>query len=431
MPKRLLIIGAGPKAVAIAAKARALSECGYSVPEIEIVEKNVVGANWAGGFGYTDGLQLLETPPEKDIGFPYSSKEFEASVDVRTFTNYSWHSYLIKQNEGSIRYSERIDRGAHMRPTLADWAGYLQWVAQKSNARITKGDVVELRPFNDRWTVTYVTGGVKRSSEGDALVITGPGPARVIEGQPRNHPRILDGSTLWNELPNMAKMTYDDEPIGIVGSGGAAASTILALTRTLRQAVPILVINRGGAIFSRGESYWENRVFSDPDDCTWTSMPLEDRIEFIKRTSNGVFSVAAAEFIGRLPNVLYLPMEVKNIEVVTENEPDSPQGLPVMIGHSGLRLPLRYAIIAIGFDAWWFWPLISDPGIKAHFQFEENRRIIGNHIGRDLSFDRQRVPTAPLHVPMLAAAPQGPGFPTLNCLGHLSDRILRPYVRKS
>ena len=33
-----------------------------------------------------------------------------------------------------------------------------------------------------------------------------------------------------------------------------------------------------------------------------------------------------------------------------------------------------------------------------------------------------------LHLPMLAAVHQGPGFPNLSCLGRLSDRILRPYV---
>ena len=38
-------------------------------------------------------------------------------------------------------------------------------------------------------------------------------------------------------------------------------------------------------------------------------------------------------------------------------------------------------------------------------------------------------PNPPLHLPVLAGLAQGPGFPNLNCLGLLSDRILRPYVR--
>ena len=35
----------------------------------------------------------------------------------------------------------------------------------------------------------------------------------------------------------------------------------------------------------------------------------------------------------------------------------------------------------------------------------------------------------PLHLPVLAGLAQGPGFPNLSCLGLLSDRILRRYVK--
>ena len=36
----------------------------------------------------------------------------------------------------------------------------------------------------------------------------------------------------------------------------------------------------------------------------------------------------------------------------------------------------------------------------------------------------------PLHLPLAAGLAQGPGFPNLSCLGLLSDRILRTYVRQ-
>jgi mycobactin lysine-N-oxygenase len=72
--KKLYIIGAGPKAVAIAAKAAVLQSLGYTVPDVTIVEKHEIGAHWVGRFGYTDGRLLLATAPYKDMGFPYDSR---------------------------------------------------------------------------------------------------------------------------------------------------------------------------------------------------------------------------------------------------------------------------------------------------------------------------------------------------------------------
>src|SRR5437667_12801149 len=48
-------------------------------------------------------------------------------------------------------------------------------------------------------------------------------------------------------------------------------------------------------------------------------------------------------------------------------------------------------------------------------------------IGLDLSVAGLR---PPLHLPLAAGLAQGPGFPNLSCLGLLSDRILRTYVRQ-
>jgi len=70
---RLIVLGAGPKAIAITAKSAVLKDLGWSVPNIVVLEKNNVAAHWSGEYGFTDGKQLLGTPPEKDIGFPYVS----------------------------------------------------------------------------------------------------------------------------------------------------------------------------------------------------------------------------------------------------------------------------------------------------------------------------------------------------------------------
>ena len=69
----LLVLGAGPKAIAIAAKRAMLAKLDYNVPRVVIVDRQGVAAHWSGAFGFTDGRQLLGTRPEKYIGYPYAS----------------------------------------------------------------------------------------------------------------------------------------------------------------------------------------------------------------------------------------------------------------------------------------------------------------------------------------------------------------------
>jgi len=64
----LAVVGAGPKGIAIAAKARALSAVGLDAPRVVLVDRSAVARNWSGRQGYTNGLVPLGTPPEKDIG---------------------------------------------------------------------------------------------------------------------------------------------------------------------------------------------------------------------------------------------------------------------------------------------------------------------------------------------------------------------------
>ena len=66
----LAVVGAGPKGIAIAAKARAVATAGLDAPQVVLVERSVVAGNWTGRQGYTSGLLPLGTPAEKDVGFP-------------------------------------------------------------------------------------------------------------------------------------------------------------------------------------------------------------------------------------------------------------------------------------------------------------------------------------------------------------------------
>ena len=69
----LAVVGAGPKAIAVAAKAAELRQMGVTVPDVVAVERSTVGANWQAVGGWTDGQHRLGTSPEKDVGFPYRS----------------------------------------------------------------------------------------------------------------------------------------------------------------------------------------------------------------------------------------------------------------------------------------------------------------------------------------------------------------------
>ena len=76
----LAVLGAGPKGIAIAAKARALAAAGLPAPRVILIEPGPVAGNWTGRQGYTSGLLPLGTPPEKDVGYPYPDSWGAASA---------------------------------------------------------------------------------------------------------------------------------------------------------------------------------------------------------------------------------------------------------------------------------------------------------------------------------------------------------------
>src|SRR5258708_23496633 len=63
----LLVVGAGPKAIALAAKREVLAKLGLPVPELVIADFQGVAAHWSWPSGFPAGSQLLATPPDTDI----------------------------------------------------------------------------------------------------------------------------------------------------------------------------------------------------------------------------------------------------------------------------------------------------------------------------------------------------------------------------
>ena len=143
----LAVIGAGPKGIAIAAKARALAAAGLEVPQVVLVDRGPVAGNWSGRQGYTNGLLPLGTPPEKDVGFPYPDSWGAASASVtQAMTEFSWQRHLMAHG----RYADWVDRG-RMRPTHREWTAYLREVAERAEAELVNAELVDLDVEGDRW----------------------------------------------------------------------------------------------------------------------------------------------------------------------------------------------------------------------------------------------------------------------------------------
>ena len=435
----LLVIGAGPKAIAIAAKRSVLTKLGYPMPNLVIVESQGVVAYWSGKSGLTDGRQLLGTRPEKDIGYPYAAtcwgdEEANKVINSQMLT-LSWHSYLVDTG----KYIDWIDRG-RTRPTHREWSCYLQWVANRIGLDIVHAEVRRIGHSEDggRWQLSCrsVVDHSEVLVEGEGLVITGPGVPISIPGQPALHPRVMDGGNFWlrtEEFLRLRGTVTTPLHIGVIGTGETAAAIVLALLHDLKDTAFIEVISPYGVLYSRDEGFEENRLFSDPDggfrrlhgghehELSWLRMNENDRREFVRRTDRGVFSVRVMEEVNLAENVRTVMGTARSMEATGDS-------VSIDIEYDGKieRDQYDYVIVAIGFDALWFTSLLDEQTRERLGKVTESfdRRAIELAISEDLSI-RNFKPH--LHLPMLSGVAQGPGFPNLSCLGLLSDRILFSY----
>ena len=403
------MVGAGPKGIAIAAKARALAGVGLAAPGVVLVEGGVVAGNWDGGQGYTSGLLPLGTPPEKDVGYPYGANWGEASAGVvAAMGEYSWQRHLIRRGV----YGDWVDRG-RMRPAHRQWGAYLREVAEVARAEVVGGAVTGLEVASGGgWEVTLEAGGVMAA---DGVVITGAGPAVTVPGQPRDHPRVLDGRTYWLAARKMPRERAVN--VCVIGGGETAASVVIDLLGRCHRHSVIDVLTARGVLYSRGESFEENRFYSDPGD--WPRLAEAHRREFLARTDRGVFSLQAEVALNQARGFRVLAGRAAEIEA---REHD----VIVTIAYDEERERVAYdaVVVAIGFDGRWFEALLgADAG--ARYRDALGGGELERHIDVDLSVAGL---APPLHLPVMAGLAQGPGFPNLSCLGLLSDRILRRYV---
>ncbi|WP_405167294.1 lysine N(6)-hydroxylase/L-ornithine N(5)-oxygenase family protein [Nocardia sp. NBC_01499] len=405
----LLVVGAGPKALAVAAKAHVLRAFGLPAPRVVVVEAHAVGGNWLPSGGWTDGRHRLGTSPEKDIGFPYHStlargrnREIDAAM-----TAFSWASFLVEHGT----YAEWIDRG-RPNPQHHVWAKYLQWVAGKLDLELVLGTVSSVAVADDRWRVSVTdSDGSVTEIDADGLMITGPGHS----GQPlAEHPRVLSIAEFWDLA---ARRTLPlSSRAAVIGGGETAGSALHELVR--HDMLTISVISPAATIYTRGESYFENSLFSD--SITWQALSVDERREVIRRTDRGVFSVRVQENLLGDNRVHHLQGRVIRVA-------DHGDGVAVTLRNE-LRTDQVHTfdlvIDATGGQPLWFLGLFDAYAmdlLELAVGGPLTQSRIESSIGYDLAVSGL---ASKLYLPNLAALTQGPGFPNLSCLGELSDRVL-------
>jgi mycobactin lysine-N-oxygenase len=408
MSTTLAIIGAGAKAVAVAAKAAVLREMGVEAPDVVAVERSDVAANWRAGGGWTDGRQRLGTSPEKDVGFPYRSTLVpgrDTDLDERMM-RFSWQSYLVATDQ----FVGWIDRGRPA-PTHDTWAGYLRWVGDVVGLKVVRGEVVQISVDGSRWVLHTR----ESSLSADTVMVTGPGqPERsMLSGDPR----VLSIAQFWQRAGQHDRIVAEN--VAVIGGGETAASMLNELFH--HRVSAITAISPQATLFTRGEGFFENSLFSDP--MGWRSLTQAERRDCIARTDRGVFSARVQESLladerikhlrGRVARVVNRDDRIW-ITLCTDN-----CGEPQETLH---RFDL--VIDGSGADPLWFLPLMS-PVSLGLLELGVGGPLTGERLEESIGHDLAVVGVTPkLVLPNLSGVNEGPGFPNLSCLGLLSDRVL-------
>jgi mycobactin lysine-N-oxygenase len=212
--------------------------------------------------------------------------------------------------------------------------------------------------------------------------------------------------------------------ITLVGAGGTAAAALAWLVSNGCQDNQIVMVADQAALFTRVDSVFENRLFSD--EIAWAGLSPSSRDAFFKRLNRGVVwstvmdQVSSATRVavqdGRAHAIRILPRE--DIELTVTRE-----------GRKAVKVRSDMLVDASGFNAWWFLGLVHGLSAKQRKDREFHGRL-EQSMGSDLQLAGADWPYPTLHAPFVSSA-HGPGYGSLMVLGALSDRILRAHVRTS
>jgi mycobactin lysine-N-oxygenase len=421
----ILIVGAGAKAAGIATKVHVLNSLGLGPISLKIVEGTEPAASWLGRNGMTSGEEPLAVTPIKDIGFPYQSHyefgEAGEAIDAATMA-FSWQQYMI----GRRRYARWIDAGS---PSVRhrDYGEYLTWVLSRATAgvshvggRVTKVSVDE---EEGRWLVDVEEPGGPSRHAGGSLVLTGPGTHRAFPHDPGVGARLFHCDSRRSEFALLPEDRESD--VAVVGGGESALSCVMFL-RGFRPRSRFTIYTPMLPM-SRGESFLENRVFSNPDEIEWGSLDLQTRRDFVKHSDRGVFDPPSLAAIAYDDRCRFVTGRVT--------------GTGVGAGGEGVRLEYEspggiaaaehdYVVNCTGFDLLAQLRDLFPPPVREWVEGQagplwDRPAGIEVPIGRALELVGVR---PRLHIPGLGGLSQGPGFANLGALGLLSNRVLQPLL---
>ncbi|MBS1880150.1 MAG: SidA/IucD/PvdA family monooxygenase [Actinobacteria bacterium] len=424
----LLIVGAGAKAAAIAAKVHVLNELGLGPLEVTIVERAEPAASWLGRNGMTSGEEPLAIPPIKDVGFPYQSHhQFGEAGDAidAALLPFSWQRHATERGE----YGAWVNAGS---PSVRhrDYGGYLSWVLERATegVRLLRGRVeaVTIEDDPECWEIAVAERGDPGDPErhrGGALLLTGPGVHRALPHDPTVAGRIFHCDSHRSEFARIEAGA--EVEIAILGGGESALSALVFL-RAFRPRARITVFTPMLPI-SRGESFLENRVFADPDCVAWERLDQATRRDFVKHADRGVFDAGTiASLAGderasfELGRALHAGAGAASALAL---EYEGPEGV--------VAREFDHLVNCTGFDLLAQLRELFPDRVRALVEREVGP-IWGDvppgtevPIGRALEL---RGFSPRLHIPGLGGLSQGPGFANLGCLGLTANRVLQPLL---
>lgn len=437
---RIAVVGGGPKAVALAAKAAALRIVGADAPEITVFDSDGIAAAWTGTNGYTDGEQLLCTPVERDLGFPYLTRPYSKSVADKMMECFSWHAFLRDVN----RLGEWTDRG-RPRPSHKDFARYLQHAFLLSKATLVPEKVtgLDVSPATTHWTVKTVR---QDYPSFDGIVWTGSGPPK--RALPNAAPRcVFDGADFWKRgrLAEVEALVAGGggakQEVVIIGAGGTAGAVAAWFVRK-GLPVALTIVGPQPTLFCRTENYFENRLFTDAED--WNQLSTKAKRDCLGRLSRGVLWDTIAHSLSAHPDIRYQTGSaenfiVKGIRVDTRgySRPELQLRCSGVPGRGTAALSALLFVDTRGFDACAFLDClpnsVTDPVhdalaaavalLSADIPKQEYLEYL---VGSTLALERP-FPCPNFHVPMLGGLVH-PGAPNLMALGAMTDLILTAYV---
>jgi mycobactin lysine-N-oxygenase len=421
----LIVVGAGAKAAGIATKVHIANSLGLARISLLVIEGTEMAASWKGRNGMTSGEEPLAVTPIKDIGFPYQSHiefgEAGEAIDA-ALAQFTWQQHMISTR----RYARWVDAGS---PQVRhrDYGEYLTWVLSRATegvehlaARVTQ---VTLEEEGERWLVEAEAAEGKEVHAGGALVLTGPGIHRAFPHEPAVAERVFHCDSRRDEFARIPERTQCD--VAIVGGGESALSATMFL-RGMRPDCRYTIYTPMLPM-SRGESFLENRVFSNPDTVEWESLDQQTRRDFVKHSDRGVFDPPSLAAIAYDDRCRFVTGRVTDVGAAAGGEGvrlefEAPEG-------TGSR-EHDFVANCTGFDL--LAQLRTLFPAAAREQIERNCGPIWDQpagsevpIGRNLELTGMR---PWLHIPGLAGLSQGPGFANLGALGLLSNRVLQPHM---